>query len=241
MPLVKYRMHGPGLPPRPIELPIPGWAGGAQPRADGSHQQVWHCAPFSEGARYGLELLYPFDAEHRVQSVDGKVQLEANWGPDPNTGVNWPPFRPFGELFYSYQVLLDLKVEPPFAIRTEPHPRYYADPSHTTPLAVPALIRTEWWPMMFFMIFKAPPEGVTHVFRKGEPFASIIVLPAEPALVLEPMQEEEAAERELRSRRIHTSRETLGQNTRWVSDTKTVFDGTYRHMLRAAKGRDRAE
>lgn len=239
MPLVKYRVHGQGLPPRPIELPIPGWAGDAQPRADGSHQQVWHCAPFSESARYGLELLYPFDPELRVRSVDGQVTLEADWGTDLNTGVNWPPFRPFGELFYSYQVLLDLKVEPAFAIRTEPHPRYYADPTHTTPLAVPALIRTEWWPMMFFMIFKAPPEGVTHVFRKGEPFASIIVLPAEPDLSLEPMNEEEAAERELRSRRIHASRDSLGQNSQWLSKTKTVFDGTYRHMLRAAKARDR--
>lgn len=239
MPRVTYRMHGPGLPPRPTQLPVPGWGGEPQPRTDGSHQQVWHCAPFSESARYGLELLYPFDAELRVQSVDGRVQLEAAWGSDPHTGVNWPPFRPFGDLFYSYQVLLDLKVEPSFAIRTEPHPRYYADPTHSTPLAVPALIRTEWWPMMFFMIFKAPPEGVTHVFRRGEPFASIIIVPAEPELSLEPMSDEEAAERELRSRRIHASRDTLGQNTRWLSSTKTVFDGTYRHMLRASKTRER--
>ncbi|HEY1927919.1 MAG TPA: DUF6065 family protein [Caulobacteraceae bacterium] len=241
MPVVKYRMHGRGTPPRPIQLPVPGWAGDPQPRVDGSHEQVWHCAPFSEGARYGLELLYPFDAELRVTWKDGRVRLDADWGPDPGDGKSWPPFRPFGEGFYSYQVLLDLKVEPGFAIRTEPHPRYYADLTSSTPLAVPALIRSEWWPMMFFMIFKAPPEGVTHVFRKDEPFASIIVLPAEPQLEVQPMPEEEAAERELRARQIHSTRDTLGVKTRWISSTRTVFDGTYRHMLRVPKGLKRGD
>jgi len=239
MPVLKYRIHGPGLPPQPTQLPVPGWAGEAQPRADGSHEQVWHCAPFSEGARYGVEILYPFEQELRVTTRRGRVRLEADWGPDPENGLNWPPFRPFGEAFYSYQIVLDLKVDPQWAIRTEPHPRFYADTSGTVPIAVPALLRTSWWPMIFFVIFKAPPKGVTHVFRKGEGFAQMIVVPAEPDLTLERMGEEEAAERELRARRIHASRDTLGEGTRWLSATDTVFDGTYRQMLRAAKARAR--
>jgi hypothetical protein len=239
MPVVKYRIHGPLPPPRRTEMPIPGWAGEAQPRADGSHEQVWHCAPFTEGARYGVEVLYPYEPELRVRTVDGQVKLDADWGPDPGNGLNWPPFRPFGESFYSYQILLDLKLEPGWAIRTEPHPRFYADTTNTVPIAVPALIRTEWWPMIFFVIFKAPPEGVTHIFRKDEPFASILVLPAEPDLELEPMSEEEEAEREMRARRLQASRDALAKGSRWLSTTNTVFDGTYRHMLRAAKARDR--
>jgi hypothetical protein len=239
MPLVKYRVHGPGLPPRRGEIPVPGWAGEAQPRADGSHEQVWHCTPFSEGARYGMEVLYPFEQELRVRSMGGQVRLEADWGPVPANGLNWPPFRPFGETYYSYQIVLDLKVDPGWAVRIETHPKYYADASNTTPLAVPALIRSEWWPMIFFVIFKAPPEGVTHVFRKGEPMLSAIVIPAEPELALEPMGEEEAAEREMRSRRLQASRDKLAEGTRWLSSTNTIFDGTYRHMLRAAKARDR--
>jgi hypothetical protein len=126
-----------------------------------------------------------------------------------------------------------------WAIRTEPHPRYYTDPTDTTPLAVPAMVRSEWWPMMFFCIFKAPPKGVTHVFRKGEPFISLIALPAEPNLDLRPMTEEESAERELRARRLAASRDALAEGTRWLSTTNTVFDGTYRQMFRAAKARDR--
>ena len=66
----------------------------------------------------------------------------------------------------------------------------------------------------------------------------LIVLPAEPDYELVPMSEEEAAERELQSRRIHASRATLGADTHWVSASKTAFDGTYRHILRAAKAQD---
>lgn len=239
MPIVKYRYHGPGEPPRPTEMPVPGWGGEAQPRADGMHEQPWHCSPFSESARYGLEMLYPFEQELRVRKENGQVVLDADWGPPPDNGLNWPPFRSFGEDYYSYQIVLDLKVDPGWAIRTEPHPRFYTDPTNTVPLAVPALIRTSWWPMIFFVIFKAPPEGVTHVFRQGEPFIQMIVVPEEPDLTLEKMEGEEAAERELRSRRIRDNRDALAEGTRWLSTTNTVFDGTYRHMLRAAKGRAR--
>ena len=60
---------------------------------------------------------------------------------------------------------------------------------------------------------------------------------AEPEFELVPMEEEEAAERELRDRRIFASRETLGKASRWTSSTDTVFDGTYRNILRAARAK----
>ena len=238
MPLIRYRVHGQRLAPRRIELKIPGWAGEAQPRADGSHEQPWHCTPFGESARYGVELLYPFEEELRVTTVEGQVRLDADWG-EPPDDLMWPPFRAFGEGYYSYQLSLDLLAPSGWAIRAEPHPSFYTDPTNSTPLAVPALIRTEWWPMVFFCIFKAPPEGVTHVFRKDRPFISFIALPAELELDLQPMSEEEAAEREMRARRIAANRDALGESTRWLSSTDTIFDGAYRHMHRAAKTRDR--
>jgi hypothetical protein len=133
---------------------------------------------------------------------------------------------------------LDVEVPKGWAVRTEPHPRYYTDPTDTTPLAVPALIRSDWWPMTFFCIFKAPPKGCVHVFRKGEPFISLIVLPSEPELDLQPMTEEEAAGREMRARRLAASRDSLSGSSRWLSTSNTIFDGAYRHMFRAAKARD---
>ena len=239
MPVLKYRLHGQRPPPQPVALTVPGWGGASQPRCDGSHEQPWHCTPFSESARYGVEVLYPFHEELRVTKIRGRVRLQADWGEPADPDLMWPPFRPFGEDYYSYQISLDLQVPAGWAVRTEPHPRYFTDSTNSTPLAVPALIRSEWWPMMFFCIFKAPPKGVTHVFRKNEPFLSIIVLPAEPDLELVAMNEEEAAERELRARRLAANRDRLAEGTRWLSSTNTVFDGTYRHMFRAAKARDR--
>jgi hypothetical protein len=63
----------------------------------------------------------------------------------------------------------------------------------------------------------------------------IIFLPVESQFELVEMNVEEAAEREMRGRRIHASRDTLSKETAWTSSTNTVFDGTYRHILRAAK------
>jgi hypothetical protein len=160
--------------------------------------------------------------------------LTGDWGDPPDQGVQWPPFRNFGDNFYTYQILLDVKVEKGSAIRTEPHPRFYADRTGTVPIAVPALIRN-WWPMLFFCVFKSPDEGRTHIFRPGEPF----VIPEEAQFELEPMGEEEAAERELQARRIHAARPTLSAETEWTSSTDTVFDGTYRHLHRAAKEKAR--
>lgn len=236
---VRYRLFEPRLAPRRTKLDVPGWAGTSEKRQDGSHEQAWHCLPFVEGARYGLELFYPYDNELRVSRRNGQIDFHGDFGPDPETGIMWPPFRSFGEGYYTYQLLLDLAVDSDMAIRTEPHPRFYTTDTDDVPLAVPALLRTSWWPMISFVVFKAPPRGHEHIFRPGEAFMQILFLPAEPDFELVPMTEEEAADREMRSRRIHASRETLGQDSSWLSSTNTVFDATYRRMLRAALAAER--
>ncbi|WP_020173778.1 hypothetical protein [Methyloferula stellata] len=237
---VKYRLIDPRLRPRQTRVEVPGWAGAKEPRADGSQEYAWHCLPFTEGAQYGVEIFYPYDNELRVTTRGGQPVFEGDLGPDPDTGIMWPPFRSFGSAFYTYQLLLDLKVEAGFAVRTEPHPRFYTDPTDTVPIAVPALIRN-WWPMIFFMVFKSPAEGRTHIFRPGEPMAQLLIIPEEPDFDLVEMGEEEAAERELQARRIYESRKTLGAQTQWTSATNTVFDGTYRHILGAAKAKNKRD
>ncbi len=231
---VKFRSHQAGAPPRRTKLEIPGWAGDRRPRANGSEEQMWHCLPFSEGAQYGIEVFYPHDHELRVTRREGKLYFEGDFGPPPESGLMWPPFRNFGERFYTYQLLIDIDAGPGWAIRTEPHPRFYSDTSGTVPIAVPALIR-HWWPMVSFLVFKSPNEGQTHIFRQGEPFVQILVIPENADFELQGMSEEEDADRELRSRRIHAARKTLAAETQWTSSANIVFDGTYRHMLRAAK------
>ncbi|MDE2405323.1 MAG: hypothetical protein KGM17_11715 [Sphingomonadales bacterium] len=241
MPLVRFRQSGQRIPPRPIRMNVPGWGGDRQPRADGSHEQPWHCMPFSEYAGQGIELCYPYDNPLTVRTIDGRVSLESDWGPPPRDAGQWPPFRPFGDDYYSYQLSLDLEVPPGWAVRTEPHPRYFTDATCSTPLAVPAVLRSEWWPMIFFAIFRAPPPGVAHVFRPGEPFMAFTAVPDDAAITLAPMPEDVAAQRELRSRRLAANRDRLAEGTRWISDTNTVFDATYRNLARAARKRARAD
>ena len=121
---VKMRYREPGLAPRRTKLEIPGWAGKPEPRTDGSHEYAWHRVPFSEAAQYGLEVFYPYDNELHVSIKDGHLVFDGDFGPAPDDGRMWPPFRTFGEQFYTYQLLLDLKVKAGIAVKIEPHPRF---------------------------------------------------------------------------------------------------------------------
>ena len=51
----------------------------------------------------------------------------------------------------------------------------------------------------------------------------ILILPVTANFTLLPMDEEEAAEREMRGRGIHASRETLAADSTWLSKTDTVL------------------
>ena len=140
------------------------------------------------------------------QQKNGVLHFDGDFGEAPDDDLQWPPFRKFGSDYYTHQLLLDLKVGADWAVRTEPHPRFYTDTTGTVPIAVPALLRTEWWPMISFIVFKSPREGEVHIFRPGEPMLQILVLPVTCDINLVPMDEEEAAEREMRGRRIHATR-----------------------------------
>jgi hypothetical protein len=131
---VKFRLANPKLAPRRTKLEIPGWAGNSEPRTDGSQEYAWHCAPFTEGAQYGIEVFYPYDNEFRVSKNNDSLVFDGDFGPPPDErDLMWPPFRSFGRDYYTYQLLLDLKVGEDWAVRTEPHPRFYTDPTGTRP------------------------------------------------------------------------------------------------------------
>jgi hypothetical protein len=215
-------------------LDVPGWAGRQEPRADGSHEYPWHCVPFSEAARGGLELCYPYEEELRVSTRNDNLVFETGSGEALRAGPDSPPFRRFGREYFTFRSSIDLKTEADWAIKIETHPRFYSDTTGTAPIAVPAILHT-WWPMVHFLVFKSPAEGATHVFRPAEPFVLITVVPAYHPVDAVPMAAEEAAERELMSRRIYASRSTLAKGTHWVSATNTAFDGTYRLLSGAAR------
>src|ERR1700712_2118582 len=96
MQTVKYRLINPGLRPRRTRLEIPGWAGKAEPRVDGSHEYAWHCLPFSEAAKAGIELFYPYDKELHVSMRNSELMFEGEFGPLDDPDAERPPFRSFG-------------------------------------------------------------------------------------------------------------------------------------------------
>lgn len=236
MTTILYRAFNPLLRPRRTKLEMPGWAGENQPRQDGSHEQPWHCLPFTEAARSTIELPFPHEDDVVVSVRDGEIRFEGEFGDEDSPDERRPPFRSFGAEYYTYQLGLDIKAPEGFAIRVEAHPRFFTDATGRVPIAVPAVIRP-WWPMINFLVFKTPRRGEEHVFRPDEGMAALtLIRPDDPVEVI-PMNEEEAAERELMSRRLHASRDTLGVDSRWTSDTETVFDGTYRRLYGAARGK----
>src|SRR6185312_6159135 len=85
---VKFRLAHPGLQPRRTKLEMPGWAGQPAPRTNGSHEYPWHCAPFTEGAQYGIEIFYPYQNELHVSKKNGEWVFDGDFGPDPGTNCN---------------------------------------------------------------------------------------------------------------------------------------------------------
>jgi hypothetical protein len=121
---IKYRLSEERLRPRRTKLEIPGWAGKPEPRTDGSHEYAGIAFHSRRAAQYGLEVFYPYDNELHVSIKDGHLVFDGDSGPAPDDGRMWPPFRTFGEQFYTYQLLLDLKVKAGLAVKIEPHPRF---------------------------------------------------------------------------------------------------------------------
>ena len=216
------------LPPRPIKLQIPGWSGHDLDHGDGAAPQPWHCPPFVDASTYGLELAFPFDAECSVSVRDGELHVDRkDFSAETHPTMQDPPFKQFAPNHYGLTSALDLLVPDDMIVRVEPHPRFYTDTTGTCPCAVPGHIHTAFWPRVFFVVFKAPAPGETHVFRKGEPYAQILLLPRKTLYEVKPMPEELARERERMSGYIQECAEEIAKHT-WTDDTGQIFDDKYK-------------
>ena len=227
--LVKYRVWQKGLPPRPIKLQIPGWAGDHHRHDDGATPQPWHCIPFVEGSTYGLELIYPFDAECHVTNENGQIKFqgdfskECTWSDPPS-----PPFAAFAPTHFGYTSAVDIEVPDEYVVRLEPHPRFYTDVTGTCPCAVPGHIHP-WWSRIFFVVFKSPLPGQTIIFRKSEPYAQILVVPKRVNYEIKEMSQEEAAERKQTESVIDHNRKDIC-NHAWTDHRGNQFDDKYKQL-----------
>src|ERR1700761_8328062 len=102
MTTVKYRSINPNLRPRRTRLDVPGWAGQNEPRANGTHEYPWHCIPFSEAARAGLECTFPYEDDPPAPTCEAIPFSAGEFGDARNRR---PPFRSFGADYYTYQIL----------------------------------------------------------------------------------------------------------------------------------------
>ena len=233
---VKFATYANALPPQRIRLEKPGWAGDERKMVDGSEPQPWHCLPFVEAATYGLELVYPYETECHVVNDGGKVRFEFDYASEPGgvlTGGEFITFFPKPpEKFYLFNARVDLVAPPGHVLRTEPHPRAFADETGTAPLAICGHVQSEWWSRKGFLVFKSPRPGERHVFRKGDPVAQILFVPHKVTYELQPFTAEEEAYRRKRESEIDQAKAKIATNL-WKNPVGNEFGDYYKVMARA--------
>ena len=233
---VKYATYAKALAPQPIRVKTPGWGGAAQKMEDGSLPQPWHCLPFVEGSTYGLELLYPYENECHVVNDGGAVRFDWDFAGEPGGGVTGGEFVTFSPKrvpkFYLFNARLDVQPPPGHVVRIEPHPRFFTDDTGTVPVAIIAHLQNEWWPRLIFVVFKAPPPGQRHIFRKGEPYAQLIFVPHRTGYELEKMTPEEERQRRELERDIDLAKFEVADNV-WTDLDGGGLGSHYKVMSRA--------
>lgn len=229
---IKYRIWNKGIPPKPIKLEIPGWGGENTDHSTGGKAQPWHCIPWLEGSTYGLELIYPFETETHVKNINGKIIFDANFSQEECFWSNppSPPFSHFAEGHYGFTSSLDIQAPEDYVVRLEPHPRFFVDHTNTVPIAVPGHIQP-WWPRIFFVVFKTPGVGQTHIFRKNEAYAQILIVPKKPQYEIVPMSYEEQIHRGIQAEKITKLSKTISK-ARWTDENGNNFDDKYKQLMR---------
>ena len=227
---LRYRTVYGAPPPRRIRLEIPGWAGSSGAYGDGAAAQPWHCQPFVDGATYGLELVYPYRGECRVHVQDGALRFDGDLAAEMAEAGLPHPFGAFAARHYGMATALDLLPPPGYALRLGPHPRYFTDTSGEVPLALPGHLQ-RFWPRQFFAVFRAPPPGAVHVFRPGEPYAQLLLVPMAETYRVEPMEPELAEDRARQDRQVTMFSYLLAKRL-WRSDLGYWFDDKYKQLLR---------
>jgi hypothetical protein len=229
---IEYRTYGKALPPKRCAIHIPGWAGDGTDHTNGSVAKPLHCIPFVEGSTYGLELTYAFDTTTYVTKKNGEIIFEGDWQKEDLMGVKYdsiPPFGAFAADHYGMTSCLDLKIPKDYVLRIEPHPSFYTDPTYSTPWVVPGHIQAEWWSSIFFVVFKAPPEGHTHVFQKNIPYAQVLILPRKVNYNIEKMSNTTEKERSERNSLIFNNRKKYAKNI-WKDSNGKEFDDKYKQI-----------
>ena len=221
-----------------IKVEFPGWAGDSKSHSDGATPQPWHCVPFLEASTYGLELIYPFNSEAIIRTVDGKIQI------DPSSDKSWeeedipptwprPAFIQFAPGHFGMSSCLDIIPPKDHVIRIEPHPAFFTDNSGTFPCLVTGHLQGEWWSKVFFVVFKSPLPNQELHFKKNMPYGKIIFVPKKADYEIEDMPSSVVSKRILRDHFIGTLMKKISTNS-WLDYLGHKFDNKYRVLANIA-------
>ncbi len=230
---VRYRSWYKGIntPPRKVKLEIPGWGGQNHNHDSGNKPQPWHCPPFVDGSTYGLELLYPFETECHVYWDGGVLKFDGDFSKEEKEcGISLPPFVSFAPHHFGFTSSLDIFTDDDHVLRLEPHPRFYVDITGTVPLAITGHLQS-WWPRIFFVVFKSPYKDQRYIFREGEPYAQLLVVPRRMSYDVREMDEDEKKKRARRDQKISEMSNTIADNV-WRSDKGYQFNDKYKVLSR---------
>lgn len=228
---LKYRTWFKGVPPKQIKLEVPGWAG-EKTYASG---QPYHCLPFIHGATYGLELVYQFDTEVKVYNDKESLKIVGDFS-EESKGQPWDtPFSTFANGHFSMTSSLDIKTPEGIGMMILPHPRFYTDKTGEVPVPVCGMLEMDFWSRIFFVVFKNP-INQTYVFRKGEPYASLIFVDKKIKYNIERMSPEETKERENLEAIISEKSKNIATRT-WK--TKIPEGGSFDNKYKVLSNMDR--
>ncbi len=232
--IIRYRLWYKGVPPRRIKLQTE-WAG-SQHDVDASPIM---CKPYVDGSTYGCELVYPFRTECRVRATNGVCEFIGDFSKEkeemPIAFDKWDvPFLSFAPNHFGFTSSVDIKTEEGYGTMILPHPRYYTDRTGTVPLPVMGMLESDWWPRIFFVVFKAPLDGQEYIFRQGEPYAALLFLPKTVKYDIKKMTNTEINERALLDSNLaHNARYIATK--RFIDSKNQPFDNKYKELSRIAR------
>ena len=232
---IKYRTEGKALPPRPIKVAVPGWAGSAAfKKENGSEPQPWHCPLFMEACTYGVELVYQYETECHIANNHGKVEIlwDRHKAPGELGGLgDFSLSLPSPPQNFLFATSIDIQPPPGYILRIETHPRFFGDTTGSVPVALSGHVPGEWWPKKLFVVFKVPEPGQRIIFRKGEPYVQILFIPRDE-IELHAMTPEEAASRRRLEEDISRVKSLVAKNV-WNSGSGVEFNDHFKVFSRA--------
>jgi hypothetical protein len=109
------------------------------------------------------------------------------------------------------------------------------DMTGTVPFATPGLLEMDWWPEIFFMVFRAPYPGKQYVFKNGDPIASYLIVPRNVKYDIVRMSEEEENLRTQRQQNLETYWNRICTRVFYCEDGEEFFDNKYKYLSGVAR------